>query len=103
VTPVGTVQSQVTTEVNRRIVNPPLCELVGEQATFVTTNENVAVEVPFGLVAVIVMEREAKVPDGVPDISPVEVLKLKPIAVIAVESAEGIEYEVTGPPELEIE
>jgi hypothetical protein len=69
----------------------------------VTTNENVAVEVPFGLVAVIVMEREAKVPDGVPDISPVEVLKLRPIAVIAVESVEGIEYEVTGPPELEIE
>ncbi len=45
------------------------------------------------------MERDAKTPDGVPDITPVEVLKLKPIAVIAVESEEEIEYEVTGPPE----
>jgi hypothetical protein len=54
------------------------------------------------LVAVIVIERDTRVPDGVPEISPVEVLKLKPTAVIAVESAEGIEYEVTAPPELEI-
>jgi hypothetical protein len=50
-----------------------------------------------------VIERDAKVPDGVPEISPVDVLKLKPIAVIADKSAEGIEYEVTGPPELIIE
>jgi hypothetical protein len=91
VTPVGTVQSQVTAAVNRRIVNPLLCELVGEQATFVTTNENVAVEVPEVFVAVIVIERDANVPVGVPEISPVEVLKLKPSAVIAVLSAEGIE------------
>jgi hypothetical protein len=72
-------------------VNPLLCELVGEQATFVTTNENVAVEVPEVFVAVIVIERDANVPVGVPEISPVEVLKLKPSAVIAVLSAEGIE------------
>jgi hypothetical protein len=51
---------------------------------------------------VIVIEREAKVPDGVPEISPVEVLKLNPTAVIAVLSAEGMEYEAAGPPELEI-
>jgi hypothetical protein len=49
-----------------------------------------------------VIEREAKVPDGVPEISPVEVLKLNPTAVIAVLSAEGMEYEAAGPPEFEI-
>ena len=48
------------------------------------------------------IERDANVPDGVPEISPVEVLKLRPTSAIAVESAEGIEYEVTAPPELEI-
>jgi hypothetical protein len=64
---------------------------VGEQAAFVTTNENVAVEVPEKLVEVIVIDRDAKVPVGVPETSPVEVLKLKPTAVIAVSSAEGIE------------
>ena len=57
-----------------------------------------AVEVPVELVAVIVIERDARVPVGVPEMSPVEVLKLIPTAVSAVESAEGIEYEVTGPP-----
>ena len=57
-----------------------------------------AVEVPVELVAVIVIERDAKVPEGDPEISPVEVLKLIPTAVSAVESAEGIAYEVTGPP-----
>jgi hypothetical protein len=67
-----------------------------------TEIENVAVEVPEVFVAVIVIERDAKVPVGVPEISPVDVLKLRPTAVIAVESAEGIEYEVTAPPELEI-
>jgi hypothetical protein len=64
---------------------------VGEQTAFVTANENVAVEVPEVLVAVIVIERDANVPVGVPEICPVEVLKLKPTAVIAVLSAEGIE------------
>ena len=44
------------------------------------------------------IERDAKVPEGDPEISPVEVLKLIPTAVSAVESAEGIAYEVTGPP-----
>jgi hypothetical protein len=38
-----------------------------------------------------VIERDANVPVGVPEICPVEVLKLKPTAVIAVLSAEGIE------------
>jgi hypothetical protein len=55
------------------------------------------------LVAVIVIERDTRVPDGVPEISPVEVLKLKPIAVIAVESAEGIEYKEAVPAEFVIE
>ncbi|CAB4877203.1 unannotated protein [freshwater metagenome] len=67
------------------------------------TSENVAVEVPDVLVAVIVIERDARVPVGAPEMSPVVVLKLKPTAVIAVESAEGIEYEETGPPELGME
>jgi hypothetical protein len=67
-----------------------------------TEIENVAVEVPEVFVAVIVIERDAKVPVGVPEISPVDVLKLKPTAVNAVESAEGIEYEAAGPPLLEI-
>jgi hypothetical protein len=67
-----------------------------------TEIENVAVEVPEVFVAVIVIERDAKVPVGVPEISPVDVLKLKPTAVNAVESAEGIEYEAAGPPELVI-
>jgi hypothetical protein len=56
------------------------------------------VEEPEVLVAVIVIERDVRVPVGVPDISPVDVLKLNPIAVIAVSSAEGIEYEVIVPP-----
>jgi hypothetical protein len=63
-----------------------------------TTIENVAVVVPVALVAVMVIERDARVAEGVPEISPVEVLKLIPTAVSAVESAEGIEYEVTEPP-----
>jgi hypothetical protein len=63
-----------------------------------TTIENVAVVVPVALVAVIVIERDARVAEGVPEIRPVEVLKLTPTAVSAVESAEGIEYEVTEPP-----
>jgi hypothetical protein len=63
-----------------------------------TTIENVAVVVPVALVAVTVIERDARVAEGVPEISPVEVLKLIPTAVSAVESAEGIEYEVTEPP-----
>jgi hypothetical protein len=63
-----------------------------------TTIEKVAVVVPVALVAVIVIERDARVPVGVPEISPVEVSKLIPTAVSAVESAEGIVYEVTGPP-----
>jgi hypothetical protein len=64
-----------------------------------TTIENVAVVVPVALVAVIVIERDARVAEGVPEISPVEVLKLTPTAVSAVESADGIEYEVTEPPD----
>ena len=67
-----------------------------------TEIENVAVEVPEVFVAVIVIERDAKVPVGVPEISPVDSLKLKPTAVNAVESAEGIEYEAAGPPLFEI-
>jgi hypothetical protein len=63
-----------------------------------TTIENVAVVVPVALVAVMVIERDARVAEGVPEISPVKVLKLIPTAVSAVESAEGIEYEVTEPP-----
>ena len=63
-----------------------------------TTIENVAVVVPVALVAVMVIERDARVAEGVPEIRPVEVLKLIPTAVSAVESAEGIEYEVTEPP-----
>jgi hypothetical protein len=63
-----------------------------------TTIENVAVVVPVALVAVMVIERDARVAEGVPEISPVEVLKLTPTAVSAVESADGIEYEVTEPP-----
>ena len=55
--------------------------------------------VPVALVAVIVIERDARVAEGVPEISPVEVLKLTPTAVSAVESADGIEYEVTEPPD----
>jgi hypothetical protein len=75
----------------------------GEQVGLLTTtNENVAVEVPEVFVAVIVIERDANVPVGVPEISPVDVLKLKPTAVNAVESAEGIEYEAAGPPLFEI-
>jgi hypothetical protein len=50
------------------------------------------------LVAVIVTERDARVAVGVPEICPVDVLKLIPTAVSAVESADGIEYEVTAPP-----
>jgi hypothetical protein len=46
----------------------------------------------------MVIERDARVAEGVPEIRPVEVLKLIPTAVSAVESAEGIEYEVTEPP-----
>jgi hypothetical protein len=64
-----------------------------------TTIENVAVVVPVALVAVIVIERDARVAEGVPEISPVEVLKLTPTAVSAVESADGIENEVTEPPD----
>jgi hypothetical protein len=52
---------------------------------------------------VIVIERDARAPEGVPEISPVEVLKLKPIAVIAVESGEGIEYKEAVPAEFVIE
>jgi hypothetical protein len=63
-----------------------------------TTIENVAVVVPVALVAVMVIERDARVAEGVPEIRPVEVLKLIPTAVSAAESAEGIEYEVTEPP-----
>jgi hypothetical protein len=63
-----------------------------------TTIENVAVVVPVALVAVIVIERDARVAEGVPEISPVEVSKLTPTAVSAVESADGLEYEVTEPP-----
>jgi hypothetical protein len=66
-------------------------------------SENVAVEVPPVFVAVIVIERGARVPVGVPEMIPVEVLKLTPTAVNAVESAEGIEYEAAAPPELVIE
>ena len=44
------------------------------------------------------IERDAKVPEGDPEISPVEVLKLIPTDVSAIESADGIAYEVTGPP-----
>jgi len=56
-----------------------------------TTIEKVAVEVPVELVAVIVTERDARVAVGVPEMSPVEVLKLIPTADSAVESADGIE------------
>ena len=91
VTPAGTLQLQAVAFVKVKTVNPLLCELVGEQATFVTANEKVAVEVPEVLVAVIVIERDARVPVGVPEISPVEVLKLKPTPVIAVLSALGME------------
>jgi hypothetical protein len=76
--------------------------LVGEQAGCDTLIENVAVDVPFELVAVSVIERDVKVAVGDPEISPVDVLKLIPAAVNAVESAEGIENEVTEPPEFEI-
>jgi hypothetical protein len=90
--------------VKERVVYPPELFTVGEQTSLATTaNENVAVEVPEVLVAVIAIERDARVPDGVPEITPVEVLKLKPTALIAVSSAEGIEYDATGPPELVIE
>ena len=101
VTPDGVVQLHVVRDVKVRIVYPPEEVLDGEQVGLLTTtNENVAVEVPEVFVAVIVIERDAKVPVGVPEISPVDVLKLKPTAVNAVESAEGIEYEAAGPPEL---
>jgi hypothetical protein len=68
-----------------------------------TTIEKVAVDVPFELVAVMVTERDAKVAVGVPEMTPVEVSKLIPTANSAVESADGIEYEVTEPPESELE
>ena len=51
----------------------------------------------------MVTERDAKVAVGVPEMTPVEVLKLIPTANSAVESADGIEYEVTEPPESELE
>jgi hypothetical protein len=56
-----------------------------------TTIEKVAVEVPVELVAVIVTGRDARVAVGVPEMSPVEVLKLIPTADSAIESADGIE------------
>jgi hypothetical protein len=71
---------------------------VGVHVGLLTTSENVAVDVPFALVAVIVTERDARVAVGVPEICPVDVLKLIPTAVNAVVSADGIEYEVTAPP-----
>jgi hypothetical protein len=76
--------------------------LLGEHAGLVTAIENVAVEVPIELVAVMVIDREARVDVGVPESSPVAELKLTPAAAIVVESTDGIEYEATGPPELEI-
>jgi hypothetical protein len=84
-------------------VNPPLCVLAGEHDELLIAREKVAVEVPEVLVAVIMIERDASAPEGVPEISPVEVLKLNPTAVMAVLSAEGIEYEATVPPDCDIE
>jgi hypothetical protein len=77
--------------VNVNTVNPPEEVLDGEQELYEAEIEKVAVEVPEVFVAVIVIERDANVPVGVPEISPVEVLKLNPTAVIAVLSAEGME------------
>jgi hypothetical protein len=56
-----------------------------------TASENVAVEVPIEFVAVIVIDRVARIPVGVPEMSPVEELKLTPTAAIVAESALGIE------------
>jgi hypothetical protein len=42
--------------------------LVGEHVGLFTTNENVAVDVPLEFVAVTVIEREARVAVGVPEI-----------------------------------
>jgi hypothetical protein len=79
--------------VKTSVVNPvdPGDASEGTHAGWLELKVNDAVEVPDEFVAVIVIERDARVPVGDPDISPVELLKLKPTAVIAVESAEGIE------------
>jgi hypothetical protein len=79
--------------VKTSVVNPvdPGDASEGTHAGWLELNVNVAVALPEEFVAVIVIERDARVPVGDPEISPVEVLKLKPTAVIASESAEGIE------------
>jgi hypothetical protein len=73
------------------VLPPDINVLAGEQVGLSTTIEKVAVEVPVELVAVIVTERDARVAVGVPEMSPVEVLKLIPTADSAIESADGIE------------
>jgi hypothetical protein len=93
VTPLGTDQLQGALFVKTNVVKPeePGDAFAGTQAGRLELKVNDAVEVPDEFVAVIVIERDARVPVGDPEISPVEVLKFKPTAVIAVESAEGIE------------
>jgi hypothetical protein len=100
VTPAGTLQLQIVKFAKVKIVNPlTTCE-VGVQAGLLIANEKVAVEVPLEFVAVIVYVVLARVAVGVPDKTPVLVLKAR--SALAVKAG-LIEYEDAGPPVFVIE